>query len=287
MKLASTAAATLFLLAGAVQAACLGPDEAGLLLRHFIHRTAAPVPAPMTEAEGSCSRAQFHALLQQHHGRVIGYKAALTNPAIQRMLKANGPIWGRLYAGMLLPDGAVVDAGFGPRPTVEADLLLRVGSAGIHLARTREEMLRSLDQVIPFIELPDMLVADPVRLNAGSFAAINAGARLGVTGAPVPVPADAAGRAALQDALATMAIVVTDGAGKELGRGRGSDLLGHPLDAALWLVGALAAEGISLQPGDLLSVGSFPPVLQARAGMAVTVTYAGLPGAAPVSVSLR
>ena len=139
----------------------------------------------MTEAEGSCSRAQFHALLQQHHGRVIGYKAALTNPAIQRMLKANGPIWGRLYAGMLLPDGAVVDAGFGPRPTVEADLL------------------------------------------------------------------------------------------------------GHPLDAALWLVGALAAEGISLQPGDLLSVGSFPPVLQARAGMAVTVTYAGLPGAAPVSVSLR
>jgi len=132
-----------------------------------------------------------------------------------------------------------------------------------------------------------MLVADPVRLNAGSFAAINAGARLGVTGAPVPVPADAAGRAALQDALATMAIVVTDGAGQELGRGRGSDLLGHPLDAALWLVGALAAEGISLQPGDLLSVGSFPPVLQARAGMAVTVTYAGLPGAAPVSVSLR
>ena len=52
-------------------------------------------------------------------------------------------------------------------------------------------------------------------------------------------------------------------------------------------MGALAAEGIALQPGDLLSVGSFPPVLQVRAGVAVTVTYTGLPGAAPVSVSLR
>lgn len=61
--------------------------------------------------------------------------------------------------------------------------------------------------------------------------------------------------------------------------------LDHPLNV-VWLAGALAREGLALQPGDLVSLGSFSPLLPPRAGLSVTATY-GLPGAAPVRLSFK
>ena len=116
------------------------------------------------------------------------------------------------------------------------------------------------------------------------MAAINVGARLGVAGSPVAVPAYRAERYALLDALRDMRVVVGDGTGATLAQGRGSDILEHPLNAVVWLVGALAQEGLALQPGDLVSLGSFSPLMPPKAGQAITVRYEGLPHAAPVAV---
>ena len=55
----------------------------------------------------------------------------------------------------------------------------------------------------------------------------------------------------------------------------------------VWLAEALAKEGIAMKPGDLISLGSFSPLLPPKAGLKATVTYGGLPGAAPVSVQFK
>ncbi|MNT92706.1 hypothetical protein D3C72_2340350 [compost metagenome] len=55
----------------------------------------------------------------------------------------------------------------------------------------------------------------------------------------------------------------------------------------VWLAGALAQEGLAMQPGDLISLGSFSPLLPPKAGLSVTATYDGLPGAAPVRVTFK
>lgn len=89
-----------FVLHAGALAACLSDSEAMALADHFDARTAAPTPQAMTEADGRCSRARLHAQLEKRHGPVIGYKVALTNPAIQRMLRADGPTWGRLGNGV-------------------------------------------------------------------------------------------------------------------------------------------------------------------------------------------
>jgi len=104
--------------------------------------------------------------LAAHLGPPIGYKVGLTNEAIRRMLKGSGPVWGTLYSGDFAASGAKVSAKFGARPTVEADLLVRVGSSDIQRATTPQEVLAALDEIIPFIELPDMLVANPLKLDA-------------------------------------------------------------------------------------------------------------------------
>jgi 2-keto-4-pentenoate hydratase len=112
---------------------------------------------------------------------------------------------------------------------------------------------------------------------------INVGARLGVLGAPVPVRNDAA----FADALRTMTVRGVDGTGKEHGAAPGSAILDHPLNAVIWLAADLKRAGITLKPGDLLSLGSFSPALPVTAGSTLRVTYEGLPGNPSVQVKFK
>ena len=273
--------------ATAVQAECLTDAQTAELAAHYAAKTPAANPENLSDADGACTRAKLNQLLAQRLGKVIGYKAGLTNPAVQKRFNTDKPVWGKLYEGMVLPSGAVVDAAFGARPLYEADMLVRVKSAAINQAKTPMQVLEAVDQVSPFIELPDLMVQAPPKLNGAGVSAINVGARLGVAGAPLPVPAYRAERYALLQALADMNVVLTDGTGGRLGGGKGSDILDHPLNAVVWLAGALAQEGLAMQPGDLISLGSFSPLLPPKAGLSVTATYDGLPGAAPVRLGFK
>lgn len=254
---------------------------------HYAAKTPAPNFPALSDADGACTRAKFNALLGTRLGKVVGYKAGLTNPAVQKRFNTDKPVWGKLYEGMVRPGGSTVPAAFGARPLYEADLLVRVKDAAVNHARTPEEVLQHIDQVIPFIELPDLVVQAPPQLNGAGVGAINVGARLGIAGQPIAVPATRGERYALLDALERMTVQLTDHSGALLASGKGSDILGHPLNAVVWLAQALQQEEITLQPGDLVSLGSFSPLLPPRAGLSVTASYLGLPGAQPVQVHFQ
>jgi 2-keto-4-pentenoate hydratase len=286
MKLQLGLAAALALSFGS-QAACLSDAQAAELVGHMMAKTPAPNPQGLSEADGECSRTKVTALLAQRLGPVVGYKAGLTNPAVQKRFNYDKPVWGKLYQGMILADGATVEAAFGARPLFEADMLVRVRSASINQARTPWDVLMAIDQVIPFIELPDLVVQAPPQLNGPAISAINVGARFGVAGTPIPVPATRGERYAMLDQLQRMSVTLADGSGVELGRGTGSDILEHPLNAVVWLAQALARENLAMKPGELISLGSFSPLLPPKPGMKVSATYRGLAGAAPVSVVFK
>lgn len=252
------------------------------VLAAFEAKKTIPTPEGLTDTQASCARGGLNSGLQAKYGPPVGYKAGLTNPAVQKRFNATAPVWGALYAPMLLKDGATVEVGFGTRPLFEADMLVRVSDARINQARTPDEVLASIDAVIPFIELPDLLVDNPAKLTGAALVALNVGARLGVMGTPVPVQRTPE----FSKALAEGQIVISAN-GVELDRGRGSDVLGHPLNAVVWLAQALAAEGRSLQPGDLLSLGSFSKLMPPKAGQDVEVVYLGLPGTPKVQLKFR
>jgi len=269
------------------QAACLTDAQVTTLVEAMTARQPAPNPEDQSEADGACTRAKVNALLAQRMGRVVGYKAGLTNPAVQKRFNYDKPVWGKLYEKMLLDNGAEVEAAFGARPLYEADLLVRVRSDAINQARTPMDVLEAIDQVIPFIELPDLVVQAPPKLNGPAVSAINVGARLGVVGKPIPVPAFRGDRYAMLDALARMEVRLTDASGNVLGGGKGSDVLEHPLNAVVWLAEALRKEGLAMKPGELISLGSFSALLPPRPGLQVTANYHGLPGAVPVTVRFK
>jgi 2-keto-4-pentenoate hydratase len=277
------AAVALFGTAGTAGASCMSDIDAAALVANYLAKTPAANPENLSTADGECSRAKVNKFLVQQTGaKVIGYKAGLTNPAVQKRFNASAPVWGVLYAPMLLGDAAVLDARFGARPLFEADMLVRVADAGINKASSPAQVLRHIDQVIPFIELPDLVVQAPGKLNGAGIAAINVGARLGVVGAPLPVQRTQA----FSDALRDM-VVVVNGDGKELDRGKGADVLEHPLNAVVWLVQDLSRQGIALKKGDLISLGSFSKLMPPKPGLSVEVVYQGLPGNPTARVSFR
>jgi len=284
MKRSLILAAAALLSAAAAQAACLSDAEVAAMMDAYAKRQPAANPEGLSLADGECTRAKVNALLRAQMGAPVGYKAGLTNPAVQKRFEADAPVWGTLYGPMLLKSGAVVDAAFGARPLFEADLLVRVSSEAINRASNADEVLKAIDQVIPFIELPDLVVQVPAppKLNGAGITAINVGARLGVMGAPIGV----AGNAELGNALRDM-VAVVKGDGAELDRGKGSDVLGHPLNAVVWLAKDMARGGQAMKVGDLISLGSFSKLMPPKPGLAVEVQYLGLPGNPVVNVSFK
>ncbi len=235
----------------------------------------------MTMAQAEQIRDGLVAELMPSLGRVVGYKAGLTNPAVQKRFGVDHPLRGVLLEKMLLEDGAQVPAKFGAVPFSEADIVVVVKDEGINQAKTPAEVMSHLASIRPFIELPDLVTAKEQPLTGAVITAFNVGARLGVLGKPIPAAPEMA------DALARMTVVMRDQDGKELARAPGSAILGHPLNVVVWMAQDLAKSGGRLRAGDILSLGSFTAPQFTRPGTRVTVTYEGLPGNPTVSVGFK
>ncbi len=278
------AAITLGMFASCVDAACPPDADTALMAARFANLQPTPNPrADLTMADAVCGRDAFTRFLGQNYGKVVGYKAGLTNPAVQKRFNYPNPVRGTLFEKMLLKDGAEVPAKFGARPLYEAGMVMEVKDAGINKARTPLEALRHISRIYPFIELPDLVVEDPAKITGPSIVYSNVGARLGVLGKPIAVKATPQ----LVDALANMTVRLTDQDGKELDSGKGSAILGQPLNAVLWLVKDLKASGIAMKKGDLLSLGSFSKLMPPKPGTGAKVSYEGLPGNPTVSVRFK
>jgi len=269
---------------GDASAACPSHERVNTILR--FQEAKEPVrglPVDLSMRDAECGRRRLVEKLEAVENRIVGYKAGLTSAKLQAQFGVASPVRGVLLEKMLLGDGADVPADFGARPMFEADLLVVVKDAGVHKATTHLELLRSLTLVIPFIELPDLLVAEGEKLSAPLIVSLNVGARLGVVGKGIPVRATQE----FADRLAAMRVVMTDERGRELASGPGAAILEHPLNAVLWLARDLERSRIQLKPGDLLSLGAFTPALPPRPGLRVTVRYEGLPGDPAVSVRFK
>ncbi len=230
-------------------------------------------------SDAHCARAKVVGQLLPALGPVVGYKAAFTNPALQQRFGVSGPDWGAMFGGMLLESGARVPANFGARPLFEADFAVVVKDAGLAYANTPMDALYHIEAVVPFIELPDLMLEGS--FTGAQLIATNVGFRGGVLGRAVK----AEHSQAFLDALAGMKIVMTEEvSGAELGRATGSDIMAQPMNAAIWIARALREEGIELKPGDILSLGGYIPPSPTKAGTRIKVQYLGLPGDPSVSV---
>ena len=275
-------AITLFAAILVLSACATVPPESRQLAANFnAMQPTSGLAKEMSMEEAARIRAGLVEELAASQGKAVGYKAGLTNPAVQKRFGHNSPVRGVLLEKMLLEDGAEVPVKFGAVPVFEADLVVVVKDEGINQAKTPADVMKHVASIRPFIELPDLVTAKEQPITGAVLNAINSGARLGVLGKPIAPTPD------MVDTLGKMMVVMRDQDGKELAKAPGVAILGHPLNAVVWLAQDVARSGGRLRAGDILSLGSFSAPMPPKPGMKVTVTYEGLPGNPTVSVRFK
>ena len=281
LRICTTLLASALLCCGTARA-CPGDDEARAVSQAVLtgKKLALPPATPSVD-DAACGRDKVVRQLEAALGRTVGYKAGLTNEAVQKVFNVNAPMRGDLLAGMMVREGTPVPVGAAPGLLFEADLIAEVGDASINAATTPLEALRAIKAFHTFIELPWTPFDAPLPKLGANLLFANVAAYRGVVGKTFSVEATAAG----VDSLARMSVTLFDGTGKQLDTTRGEALMGNPLNVVIWLAADLRKAGKSLKAGDLLSLGSFSRLHPAVAGGGARVRYEGVPGNPEVAAS--
>jgi 2-keto-4-pentenoate hydratase len=207
-------------------------------------------------------------------GAIAGYKIGLTTPIMQKLCGVDEPCYGAIFVSEVHHSGAEISARDYCRIGVETEIAFQLGH---DLLQGGDASLISgaVESAMAAIELIEDLCYDYRRLDAVALVASNvwnAGAVLGT-------PASDWRRLDLAQVTARLSIN-----GREIGSGRGADVMGHPLNALAWLADKLAAAGTPLRRGMIVLTGSMVPIQYPAAGDRILVEISGL-GAADLAVT--
>jgi 2-keto-4-pentenoate hydratase len=198
-------------------------------------------------------------LLARSGGRVIGYKVAATNAAIQQLLRVDAPFFGRLLSNSSLPSPAVLRSGEFTVRCVEAEFGMEIGGdvPPEGCPYTRESIAEFIAAVIPSIEVVDHRFADWASVGAASLVADNAIHGAWIEGQPV-------GQWRGADLAEHKVMLFANG--RLVSAGSGAAVLGHPLNVVAWLASELRRYGRHLRCGDRVTTGTAAPVYFANPG---------------------
>lgn len=244
------------------------------IANHWLSRQSLPlIDTSLTMADAQRARDVFLSEIQPLMGRPLGYKAAAITPPAQRDLGISEPLGGIYLAGMFsFLDGAPIPIDYAARPIAEAKLLVAVKDERINSASSLEEVAGSIAYLLPCIELGDSLVDPEQQMTAPILTAYNVGARAVQIGPPIPFNGDAGSIDQLQSFMVTTS---DRKSGEILDQNIGSSMMGHPIEAALWIVRDQASRGVKLTAGDRLGLGAMSRV-RPTAGQTLAMHWEGL-----------
>lgn len=219
---------------------------------------------PASEDEAYDLQDEVNALLAQSLGRISGHKIGCTTPVMQKFLGIDSPCAGRVFAGTVLGERGEVARSRYRRLGVECEIAVEIGR-DIEPRRTDyapDGLLAHVNAIMAGIEIVDDRYSDYRALGVCTLIAdnfFNAGC---VLGEPV-------GHWRSLD-LATLGGHMRIN-GQEVGRGSGAMVMGHPLNALVWLANRRSARGEGLRRGEFVFLGSLVETKWLNAGDEVVI----------------
>ncbi len=242
-------------------------------------RDLAPIAAlpedcrPATATEGYAVQAAVRAL---RGGAMSGFKIGATSQVARTLLATEEPFHGCLFADGIHDSPATLIAGDHVFRLIEPEFAFRLASdlPARKAPYSRDELVAAIASLHPAFEVVSSAFG-PAWTGAGLAQLI---ADNGVHACLVLGPATADWEGL--DLAAQEVVFESDGA--EVGRGRGAEALGHPLNALAWLAdfGALTdpVTGVcrGLRAGDLITTGLVTPFAYAEAGTTLRAEFGRL-----------
>lgn len=220
---------------------------------------------PRDEADAYAIQDALHpCLTSAGRGAVVGYKIGCTTRVMQQYLGIPNPCAGAIFASTVqYRHGRFAHADF-VRVGVECEIAVRLADdlGATQSPVDRLAAARALGACMAAIEIVDDRYVDYSALGAATLIAddfFGAGCVLGHA-----VPDLDPGLLAISHA--TMRID-----DREVGSGSGTDILGEPLDALVWLANNLARRGQQLHAGEFVLLGSLVQTQWVAAGQSVVI----------------
>src|SRR5277367_3502572 len=211
-------------------------------------------------------REQFEAIEAPRRGEVVGYKIGLTTPIMQKLCGVDEPCYGAMFQSEIRHSPAELRVDDYCRVGIETEIAMRLG-ADLPEGGGRARVEAAVESCMAAIEVLEDLCHDYKRLSARAMVAGNVWNAGCVLGAPV------ADWRKLDLAMATSRLTIN---GTEIGSGKGSDVMGNPLNALSWLADKLAADGRPLKRGMVVMTGSMVPIQFPNPGDHAVVEVSGL-----------
>lgn len=225
----------------------------------------------LTEDAGYAVQAEANQVLAQKLGAVAGLKIGATAEGMRQLLNVPGPIAGEVFAKTVFERQATFRLEDHVRPGIETEIAVRLACdlTPKEAPWSLQTIGEAVAEVMPAIELVDDRYADFKAAGAGTIIADNAFNAASVLGPP---RSDWQGLAL--DALEARTIID----GMTVATGISSELMGHPLNALVWLANRMAELGRTLPKGHFVSLGTITPVQWITAACEVKIEVEGLGG---------
>ncbi len=204
--------------------------------------------------------------LEEKLGRRVGYKIGLTSKRMQEMCGVDHPNSGVVFDKRLHRSGAALPLSSLGRLGIEFECCARLGTSLTPRGKpyTLDEVAAAVEAVCPAFEVIDDRNSD-YPLDLLSLVADNSWNEGNVLGEFKTTWPD----------LRT-ATSVLECNGKVIDEGKGSDVLGHPLEPLRWLANNLNELGQTLHKGEIVMTGSWVTTRFPKAGEHYKYTINGV-----------
>ncbi|NIO42354.1 MAG: hydratase [Burkholderiales bacterium] len=209
-----------------------------------------PRSRPQDEAQGYALQTEVNRLLSKSGlGRVAGHKIGCTTPVMQAFLGIPNPCAGDVFEETVRHGSATVPRSGFVKLGIECEIAVELGRNVFPADGpfTRETIAPAVHAVMAAMEIVDDRYRNYGELGVPTLIGddfFDAGC---VLGAPV---------VDWRDLDLTSLCGVTRVNDKEVGRGTGGLIMGHPFDALAWLARSRAARGMGLKQGEFVLLGS-------------------------------
>ncbi|MDG2072334.1 MAG: fumarylacetoacetate hydrolase family protein [Pseudomonadales bacterium] len=202
--------------------------------------------APQTIAQAYACQKVFMDLRAESTGGYAGYKIGYATQNMQQLFGISEPAFGRILQSAVSPSGAVLSAEDYIELLVECEVGIRINEDITDGPFDKDRIFAAVGEIMVAFEIVDSRPCLGPRSIEQSISTniINAGAVLGepvLNWRELDIPGSEC-RLSVN--------------GSQVGSGRGTDVIGHPVLPICWLAEALVARGEYLRRGDIVLTGS-------------------------------